>query len=92
MYLIANLSIFLVVGAKKFIVLRLPSFRKAERTAKGTLLVSSLVRNLLGNNYVRRLLAGFARLQAALRTAVFTTFSFLYRVNVCFADAFCALA
>jgi len=27
-----------------------PSFRKVERTAKGTLLVSSLVRNLLSNN------------------------------------------
>ena len=26
------------------------SFRKAERTAKGTLLVSSLIRNLLYNN------------------------------------------
>ncbi len=38
---------FLLLVSNKSSIL---SFRKAERTAKGTLLVSSLIRNLLYNN------------------------------------------
>ena len=56
-------------------------FHKAERTGAGTSLVSSLMRNLQ-LLLIRRLLAGFTRLQAAFRIAVFTTLPILYRVFV----------
>jgi hypothetical protein len=59
---------------------------KIERTAQGTVLVSSFMRHLqLGIANLplvpqRRLLTGFARLQATLRITVFTTLPVPYRV------------
>ena len=60
-------------------IIPLSSFRKTKRTGTGTSLVSLFMRNLQ-SVIKRRLLTGFARLQATLRIADFTTLLVPFRV------------